>query len=77
MKQAEAVKFVICIRNEDSEDLEPGKVYRALPDERAARDGYVRVADESGQDYLYPQDFFVFIELPRAAERALFSIAGD
>lgn len=77
MKQAEAVRFVICIRNNDSEDLEPGKVYQVLADERAAKDDYIRVIDESGEDYLYPQDFFVSIELPRAAERALFSVAGD
>jgi hypothetical protein len=38
--------------------LEPRKVYRVLPDEAAAEDGYLRVIDESGEDYLYPQDYF-------------------
>jgi len=66
---------VICIRNEDCEDLEPRKVYQALPDEAAAEDGYLRVIDESGEDYLYPQDYFVPIELPHAAEKALLSAA--
>ena len=68
-------RFVICIRNEDCEDLEPRKVYRVLPDEAAAEDGYIRVIDESGEDYLYPQAYFAPIELPRAAEKALLSAA--
>ena len=68
-------KFVICIRNEDCDDLEPRKLYRFLPDEAAAADGYVRVIDESGEDYLYPQDYFLPIELPKGAEKALLSAA--
>jgi hypothetical protein len=74
-EQKENARFVLCIRNEDCEDLEPRKVYRLLPDEIAAGDGYVRVIDESGEDYLYPQDYFVPIELPQAAEKALLSAA--
>jgi hypothetical protein len=68
-------RFVLCVRNEDCEDLEPRKVYRVLPDEAASEDGYVRVIDESGEDYLYPQDFFIPIELPQEAEKALLSAA--
>ena len=68
-------RLVICIRNEDCEDLEPRKVYQVLPDEAAAEDGYMRVIDESGEDYLYPQDYFVLIELPQVAEKALLSAA--
>jgi len=68
-------KFVICIRNEDCEDLEPRKLYRVLPDEAAAEDGYIRVIDESGEDYLYPQAYFLPIELPKAAEKVLLSAA--
>jgi hypothetical protein len=68
-------RFVLCIRNEGCEDLEPRKVYQVLPDEAASEDGYVRVIDESGEDYLYPQDYFVPIELPQAAEEALLSAA--
>ncbi len=63
--------FAICLRNDDSEDLEVRKIYRILPDAKAAAEGYLRVVDESGEDYLYPQEYFVFIELPRAAERVL------
>jgi hypothetical protein len=68
-------RFAICIRNEDCEDLEPRKVYQLIPDAAAAKDGYVRVIDESGEDYLYPQAYFVFIELPESAEEALLSAA--
>ena len=64
-------KFVICIHNNGCEDLELGKVYQVLPDESAARVGYVRVIDDSGEDYLYPADHFVPIARPKKAERAL------
>ncbi len=50
--------FVICLRNEECEDLEPRKVYQVVPDPVAAEDGYIRVIDESGEDYLYPQTSF-------------------
>jgi hypothetical protein len=68
-------RFVLCIKNEDCDDLQPRKIYRVLPDEASAADGYIRVIDESGEDYLYPQDYFVYIELPQAARKALLSAA--
>jgi hypothetical protein len=67
-----ALKFAVCINNDDYEaSLELHKIYRVLPDDNAATDGDIRVIDESGEDYLYPADWFVFIELPRALERSL------
>ena len=66
-------RFVLCIRNDGCEDLEVRKVYRILADEAASKDGYIRVIDESGEDYLYPTDYFVPIEIPRSAEHALFA----
>ncbi len=68
-------RFVLCLRNEGCEDLEPRKVYQVIPDEAAAEDGYIRVIDESGEDYLYPLDYFVPIELPQDAEKVLLSAA--
>ena len=59
------------MRNEDCEDLELRKVYQVLPDKRADRDGYIRVVDESGEDYLYPESYFVFVRLPRRAQDAV------
>lgn len=68
-------RFVLCIRNEECEDLEPRKIYQVLPDESSTDDGYIRVIDESGEDYLYPQDYFVPIDLPHAVQKALLSAA--
>lgn len=64
-------RFVICIRNDGCDDLEPRKLYQVLPDAAAAAEGYLRVVDESGEDYLYPADYFVSVELPEAAVEAL------
>jgi hypothetical protein len=64
-------RFVICLKNEECEDLEPRKIYRVVADPEAAEDGYIRVIDESGEDYLYPQDCFLPIELPQAVQKAL------
>ncbi|HAF15116.1 MAG TPA: hypothetical protein DCK93_08745 [Blastocatellia bacterium] len=74
-EQKKEFRFVVCIRNEQCEDLERRKIYQVLPDESAAEDGYIRVIDDSGEDYLYPQDYFVHIELPQAAAKALLSAA--
>ncbi len=64
-------RFLLCLRNEGAEDLEVRKLYVQLPDARAAEDGYVRVVDESGDDYLYPSSYFVAVEIPLKAKRAL------
>jgi len=64
-------RFVICVRNEGSEDLEPRKIYQVLPDRSAVREGLVRVIDESGEDYLYPADYFVPVRLPIALAEKL------
>ena len=61
-------RFAICVENRGAEDLDVRKVYRVLPDKDAAATGYVRVIDESGEDYLYPADYFVFVELPLEGE---------
>jgi hypothetical protein len=64
-------QFLLCVRNTGCEDLELRKLYQRLPDSAATREGYVRVVDESGEDYLYPKAYFVAVQLPRQAERAL------
>ncbi len=66
-------RFVLCIRNDGSDDLEPRKVYQLLPDRAAVREGYVRVIDESGEDYLYPAEYFVPVRLPVAVAYELMS----
>jgi hypothetical protein len=61
------VRFALYIQNGDEVDLLPFKAYRVLPDRRAANDRYLRVIDESGEDYLYPASCFVLVDLPRKA----------
>jgi len=63
--------FVLCVSNEGCDDLELRKVYRVLPDRVAAKDGYVRVIDESGEDHLYPAKNFVAVALPESAAKSL------
>jgi len=71
-----ALKFAVCIENEDYEaSLELHKIYRVLADKDAEVDGDIRVIDESGEDYLYPAHWFVFIELPHALEKSLLRAA--
>lgn len=62
-------QFAVCIDNEGyPASLEPRKIYRILPDKKGAKHGLIRVVDESGEDYLYPERFFVPIKLPQAAK---------
>ncbi len=74
-QQVSQRQFVICVRNEGAEDLAPRKIYEVLPDESAARSGYLRIIDESGEDYLYPSHYFVTIELSQVAQDALRQVA--
>ena len=65
-------QFAICVNNSEYPvSLELHKIYRVLPDEDAEQDGDLRVIDESGEDYLYPADSFMILELPRDVQRAL------
>ena len=64
--------FVICIKNRDyPASLELRKIYRVVPDETATAHKQIRIIDESGEDYLYPADYFVSIRLPQAVEKAV------
>jgi hypothetical protein len=67
-------RFVLCVRNKDyPASLELRKVYQLLPDDRAMKHHQMRVIDESGEDYLYPEEYFVPIKLPPVAEKVLLS----
>lgn len=63
-------KYALCIENHGCEDLEKRKFYQILPDEKATTEGYLRVIDESQEDYLYPESYFIFVELPRKVQDA-------
>ena len=70
-KEKQRQVFALCVENKDCEDLEKRKIYQVLHDEEAEKEGYLRVIDESGEDYLYPQSYFVLVQLPREAQEAL------
>ena len=68
---AQGYTYAICVSNRGySAALEVRKVYRILPDAAVGSRGLVRVIDESGEDYLYPEKFFVPIRIPEEARRA-------
>lgn len=69
--------FALCIDNTDYEaSLIPAKVYRVVPDQRAAKDDLVRIVDESGEDYLYHKSHFVFVDLPPVVKKHILAIEG-
>ena len=68
--------FAVCIRNEDHEEsLELKKIYELLDDPKAEEHNMVRVIDEEGEDYLYPREWFLPIELPQRIEKAILELA--
>jgi hypothetical protein len=70
-KKTSRPAFAVCVANAGCDDLQIWKLYRVLPDESAAAEGYVRVVDESGEDYLYPASRFVMVTFPAAVERKI------
>ena len=64
-------QYALCIENRECDDLEIRKLYRIVPDEAAARERYLRVIDESGEDYLYPRSYFVIVDVPQQAHAVL------
>jgi hypothetical protein len=63
--------FALCVEDGGAEDLEPRKIYQVLADREAAREGFIRIVDESGEDYIYPAELFVPIRLPATVLRRL------
>ncbi len=69
---AETAHFAVCVRNTGNEaSLELRKLYEVVADPDAAKDGMLRVVDESGEDYLFPASYFVLAPLPAAVEQAV------
>ncbi len=65
------IKYVVCVQNKGyPASLELRKLYEILPDADAEGHGLIRVVDESGEDYLYPRDFFLPIEVPESITHA-------
>ena len=73
---AKAKLLVICLNNAGYEaSLQRLKIYIALPEAKSKRTGYLRIIDESGEDYLYPSQRFVAAELPVSTRRAVLQAA--
>lgn len=65
-------RFAVCVRNRGYEaSLERNKIYVVLPEPEAEKDGDIRVVDESGEDYLYPADWFVAVEISKVVQASL------
>ena len=76
-KPTRPIRFAVCINNKSYKaSLEVGKLYRTIPDPEAAKRGYVRIVDESGEDYGYSADRFFSIAVPKPLEKALLSAAS-
>jgi hypothetical protein len=68
--------LVICVKNDGyAISLERRKLYVVLADTQAAKHGQLRIVDESGEDYLYPQEYFVTVELPQSFRRRVLQAA--
>ncbi len=66
------LQFAVCLNNEGYlASLEVGKLYRVIPDEEAAAHGYIRIIDESGEDYAFTANRFHVVPLPHAVGQAL------
>ena len=71
-------QFAVCIDNTDYEaSLVLMKLYPILPDPRAARDDFVRIVDESGEDYLFHKSHFVFVDFPRGVKKKILALGSD
>jgi hypothetical protein len=58
--------IVVCVKNDGyPASLEPRKIYRFNPDDEAGSVDFLRVVDESGEDYLYPEGYILFVDLPQ------------
>jgi hypothetical protein len=69
--------FALCLDNRDYRaSLIAGKVYRVLPDSKAAKDDLVRIVDESGEDYLYDKNLFAFVDFPPAIRKKVLALQG-
>ena len=77
MNLQQTKQFAVCLNNNDyPASLEVGKLYRVIPDEVAATEGYLRVVDESGEDYAFAANRFYVVQLPAEVEQTLLTNAA-
>ena len=81
------MRYVRCIKNkayirfkdqappdEELVDLTVGNIYKVIPDAEGEQAGLLRVIDDSGEDYLYPADYFEPVALNDLSSAASDSI---
>lgn len=68
-------RFAICIMSGPDQLLTPRKIYQVLPDPGAEGSGYIRIIDDEGEDYLYPEENFVFLPVSKEIEAVLLEAA--
>ena len=72
-----AERFVVCVANAGYEtSLHRNKIYAVIADAEAADDGDIRIIDETGEDYLYPADWFIAIDVPDTVQKSVSQAAG-
>jgi len=65
-------QYAVCVKNDDyAASLELRKLYQVVPDKSSNALGLIRIIDESGEDYLYPADYFLPIKLSPAIQKAV------
>ena len=72
-----AAHFALCVNTGTADDLHINTIYQVLPDEKAAEADYLRIVDESGEDYLYPASYFILLDLPPVATEAILMSAAS
>jgi len=70
-RQKSKAQFAICINSDDPDLLTPRMIYRILRDVSAAKSNYVRVIDNEGEDYVYPAEYFIFVDFSPTVKRNL------
>lgn len=76
MKKSSPHHLVICVNNEGyAASLETRKIYQTILDPKAAAHKQIRVIDESGEDYLYPEAYFIPVSLPKEIADAVIDVA--
>jgi hypothetical protein len=72
MSTVSSTRFAVCVANTGYEaSLERNKIYAVIDDADAANDGDIRIVDESGEDYLYPAEWFIPIEVPDSVQQSV------
>lgn len=76
MRKRNEPGFAVCVSSDGCDDLQVWKLYRVLPDPKAAEVRFVRVVDDSGEDYLYPASRFVLVTFTPTIEQQLLAASS-